>query len=466
MTENVRGKTILVVGLARSGCAVGSLLRRHGARVLGVDDADSATLQDLWRAEELTESVGEAFDELHAGDWSFLAEATVDAVALSPGVPLNHPRVAALAREVPVWGELEWGSRFFTGDMVAVTGTNGKSTVTELTAHLARATGRSALALGNVGRPFSLEVDRLGPDDLVVLEVSSFQLETIASFRPRVGVVLNLDPDHLDRYPDLAAYYAAKRRLAEAVAPGGRLVTWTGCHEARGWVSAPLLFGAREEGAAVFWEAEQLWLVAGDAPQALIGRAELALNGKANERNAAAAVAALLALAPDPERLARELKERLAAGLRSFRGLPHRQQTVAHLDGVRFVDDSKATNVSAVRAGLAGHASPLVLIAGGRGKGEDYQPLREEVAARVTHVLVIGEEGPAMARALGNVVPVEEAACLEEAVARAAELARPSGTVLLSPACASFDMFRNYHERGEAFARAALALGAVKEGGG
>jgi UDP-N-acetylmuramoylalanine--D-glutamate ligase len=188
MTENVRGKTILVVGLARSGCAVGSLLRRHGARVLGVDDADSATLQDLWRAEELTESVGEAFDELHAGDWSFLAEATVDAVALSPGVPLNHPRVAALAREVPVWGELEWGSRFFTGDMVAVTGTNGKSTVTELTAHLARATGRSALALGNVGRPFSLEVDRLGPDDLVVLEVSSFQLETIASFRPRVGV--------------------------------------------------------------------------------------------------------------------------------------------------------------------------------------------------------------------------------------------------------------------------------------
>ncbi len=464
MIGNVRGKTFLVVGLARSGCAVGSLLRRHGARVLGVDDADAATLQERWRAEGLTESAGEAFDELHAGDWSFLAQAKLDGVALSPGVPLDHPRVAALAREVPVRGELEWASRFFGGDVVAVTGTNGKSTVTELTAHLARAAGRRALALGNVGRPFSLEADRLGADDLAVLEVSSFQLETIADFRPRVGVVLNLAPDHLDRYPDLAAYYAAKRRLAEAVAPGGRFVTWTGCPEARGWASSPLLFGAREEGAAVFWEAERLWLRVDGTPRALIRRGELALNGQANECNAAAAVAALLALAS--ERLPDEPAAGLAAGLRSFRGLPHRQQTVARLGGVRFVDDSKATNVAAVRAGLAGHAPPLVLIAGGRGKGEDYRPLREEVAARVAHVLVIGEEGPAIARALAGAVPVEPAARLEEAVARGAELARPGGTVLLSPACASFDMFRNYQERGEAFARAALALGAAKEGAG
>lgn len=468
----MRDKTILVVGLARSGCAVGALLRRHGAQVIGVDDAPLAEVERQWRADGLEDIAADAFDEVHAaGDWSFLARSPVTAVALSPGVPRDHERLRELPATVPVLGELEWASRFYRGSVVAITGTNGKSTTTEMIAHLARAVGWQAEAWGNVGRPLSLAADRLEPTTLAVVEVSSFQLETIKRFQPRIGVVLNLAPDHLDRYPDLNAYYAAKRRLAEVVAPGGRFVTWTGCHEARHWRSnAPtLLFGEREAGASVFWEEDHLWAVddaslpvqaattvttlPAGAPQALVTRAEFPVPSATNLINAAAAVAALLPLGPD--------HAGLVHGLRTFRGLPHRQQQVAVLGGVRFVDDSKATNVAAVSAGLAGYEGDVVLIAGGRGKGEDYTPLRFALGP-VRAVVVLGEEGAAIAAALTSLVQVESAPTLDAAVARAVTLAQPRGTVLLSPACASFDMFRNYRERGEAFRAAALALGATE----
>jgi len=457
--ESIRDKTILVVGLARSGCAVGALLRRHGARVIGVDDAPAAELTAAWEAEQLSAVADQAFDEIHpGGDWSFLEERTVNAVALSPGVPTSHPRVAALAAAgLPVLGELEWAARFCPATLIAITGTNGKSTTTELAAHLARVAGWTAEALGNVGRPLSLCADELDPEAVAVVEVSSFQLETIATFCPRVGVVLNLAPDHLDRYENLAAYYAAKRRLAEAIAPGGTFVCWTGCAEARDWPTPgrTTLFGAREEGAEVFLADGNLWVPGAGQPEPLIAVEELSLRSAPNLLNAAAAVAALLPLQPGPERL--------AAGLRSFTGLPHRQQIVGRLGEVRFVDDSKATNVAAVCAGLAGFAQGVVLIAGGRGKGEDYRLLREGIDP-VRAVIVIGEEGPAIAAALAGVVPVHQADSLAGAVAEAARLAAPAGTVLLSPACASFDMFRNYRQRGRAFQDAARALGASPGG--
>ncbi len=455
MSESLHGKTILTIGLARSGCAVGSLLRRYGARVIGVDDAPEAQVRRIWQAEGLTQLAATAFDEVHTdGDWSLLAPEKLSAVALSPGVPLTHPRVQELRqRGLPIHGELEWAARFFPGRLVAITGTNGKSTTTELVAHLARVSGWRAEALGNVGRPLSLAADQLGAQAMAVVEVSSFQLETIATFAPAVGAVLNLAPDHLDRYPDLASYYAAKRRLAAAVPPAGTFVTWTECREARSWPTAAttLLFGAREEGATVFLAGEQLWIRQGSASLPLLPVTELAQRSLPNLLNAQAAVTCMLPFAPAPESL--------CEGLRSFRGLPHRHQLVAQLQGVRFVDDSKATNVAAVCTGLAGYTEPVVLIAGGRGKGEDYAPLREVMSA-VRNVVVIGEEGPALAASLDATVPVEKAVTMEAAVRRAAELARPTGTVLLSPACASFDMFRNYQERGAAFTAAALALGA------
>lgn len=226
----LQGRRCWVVGLARSGCAAGGLLRRHGACVLGLDDSDTPTLRARWKREEVAATADSCFDEvLDGGRAPQGAWATPDLVVISPGVPGTHPRLAALPQGVPVIGELELGARFCRATSAAITGTNGKSTTTELLAHLVRAAGRRGEALGNVGRPLCLIAEELEPDDVAVLEVSSFQLESVETFRPRVGAVLNLAPDHLDRYPDLAAYYAAKQRLAGLVPADGLFVTWTRC---------------------------------------------------------------------------------------------------------------------------------------------------------------------------------------------------------------------------------------------
>jgi UDP-N-acetylmuramoylalanine--D-glutamate ligase len=456
---DLRGKVMLVIGLARSGCAAGGLLRRHGARVIGYDDAPGETLAERWHRDDLTGLADRAFDEIHAGGGrSFLdgrdPAGLLAGAVLSPGVPQDHPLVRELVGKIPVRGELEWAARFCAATLVAVTGTNGKSTTVELAAHLARAAGWRAEALGNVGRPLSLRADELGPRDLAVLEVSSFQLESVESFSPRVGTVLNLAPDHLDRYASLADYYRAKRRLVEQLAPGSTFVTWTGCGTARRW-PAPgptLLFGERADGADVYWRDGRLLVAGGATVQVVSEQTPPALSAEANLINATAAVATLWPLSPDPAGL--------AAGLHTFRGLPHRQQPVARLGDVMFVDDSKATNVAAVVAALDGREEPVVLIAGGRGKGEDYRPLRE-LAERLRAVIAIGEEGPALSAALSDLVEVHAAGTMDEAVASGHRLALPAGTVLLSPACASFDMFQDYRERGEAFAAAARSLGAL-----
>jgi len=454
--ENVRDKVVLVAGLARSGCAAGALLRRHGAHVIGVDDADLTKVESRWQAEGLVELAPSAFDEVYTGgDWSCLASRTPDSVVLSPGVPMIHPQIAALDQIVPVLGEVEWGSRFFPGTIIAVTGTNGKSTTTELIAHLARDAGWQAEALGNVGRPLCSRADQLGPEALVVLEVSSFQLETIREFRPQVGTVLNLAPDHLDRYPSLQAYYNTKKKLADQLTADGTFVTWTGCAEACSWPTAAKvsLFGDRELDAEVYTDDGCLWIGQVEIRRALLDTSEMSLQSRPNKLNACAAVASLLPLKPD--------LDAVVAGLRSFQGLAHRQQLVGRLGDVRFVNDSKATNVHAVCACLDGFPGKVVLIAGGRGKGEDYRPLAE-VLDSVCAIVVIGEEGPAIADAVTGRVPVEAATTMFEAVELATQLTKPRGTVLLSPACASFDMFPNYGARGQAFVDAARKLGAVE----
>ncbi len=450
----LQGKRCWVVGLARSGCAAGGLLRRHGASVLGLDDADTATLHARWEREEVAATAASCFDEvLEGGRVPQGAWAAPDLVVISPGVPGTHPRLAALPAGVPVIGELELGARFCRAVPVAITGTNGKSTTTELVAHLVRAAGRRGEALGNVGRPLCLVAEELEPDDVAVLEVSSFQLESVDTFRPRVGAVLNLAPDHLDRYPDLAAYYAAKQRLADLLTAEGLFVTWTRCPEAMAWPTraARLWYGDEAGGAGVFFRDGVLWAgrdAAGAAP--LLPEAELAQRSPTNRLNALAAVAMGLGLDLDPAAM--------AEGLRTFAGLADRHELVAVRGGVRFVNDTKATNVHAVCAGLADHHGQVVLIAGGSGKGEDYAPLREVMGA-VRHVVLIGAEGPAIGRALAGAVPLSNAADMDQAVALAAQLAEPDATVLLSPACASFDMFANYKARGAAFAAAAIKAG-------
>ena len=451
----LEGTRCWVIGLARSGCAAGALLRRHGAAVLGLDDADTATLAARWEREGLAATAAGCFDEVREGGREpDGAWARPGLVVISPGVPGTHPRLQALPAGVSVIGELELGARFCRAQSAAITGTNGKSTTTELLAHLVRAAGRRGEALGNVGRPLCLVAEELEPDDVAVLEVSSFQLESVETFRPRVGAVLNLAPDHLDRYPDLASYYAAKQRLAGLLPADGLFVTWTRCPEAMAWPTAArrLWFGDEADGAGVFFRAGQLWAGSGDRPaQPLLAEAELAQRSPTNRLNALAAVAMGLGLDLLPEAM--------AAGLRTFAGLADRHELVGVRGGVRFVNDTKATNVHAVCAGLADHHGQVVLIAGGSGKGEDYAPLRE-VMGSVRHVVLIGAEGPAIGRALAGVVPLSTAPDMDQAVAQAAQLAEPDATVLLSPACASFDMFANYKARGAAFAAAALKAGA------
>ncbi len=447
----MRDKTCWVVGLARSGCAAGALLRRHGARVLGVDDADESTLHHRWEREGLSQLAPKAFDEvLTGGNWPIdNGPATPDLVVISPGVPTGHPRLTALPATVPVIGELELGARYCRARTVAITGTNGKTTTTELTAHLGRTAGFEALALGNVGRPFCEVADTLDPAALAIIETSSFQLETVAEFAPEVGVVLNLAPDHLDRYPDLAAYYDAKRVMAGLVRSGGTFVTSALCHQARSWSTpgARRLFGAEVDGSDVFFRDGQL--MSDGTP--VLPQAALAQQSPPNLLNALAATTIGLSL-----QLSRDA---IATGLANFAGLPDRHQLVATRGGVKFINDTKATNVHAVCAGLDGYGGQVVLIVGGSGKGEDYSPLREVIGA-VKHAILIGAEGPAIGEVLAGLVPTTAAADMDEAVALAADLAGPEAAVLLSPACASFDMFANYSERGRAFTAAALLTGA------
>lgn len=442
--------TWLVVGLARSGCAAAGLLRRRGARVIGVDDAGRDAVDERWRGHGLEEAAAGAFDEVRCGgDWAVGLPPLAGAV-LSPGVPTDRPARAGL--DVPVIGELELGWRACAARCVAITGTNGKTTTTELTAHLLRTAGLDARALGNVGRPFCEVADGLDAEAVAVLECSSFQLETISDFAPVAGAVLNLAPDHLDRYDGLADYFDAKRRLVDALGEEGLFVTWTGCDEALSW-PAPrrTLFGAREDGASVHLEDDVLGRRRGGEFEPLCTAAELGIRGRPNLLNAMAGVALC-----EPFELAAEA---VGDGLVSFRGLAHRQQVVAEGGGVRFVDDTKATNVHAVCAGLAGYGEGVVLILGGSGKGEDYAPLREAVGPVVCAIL-IGAEADALATALDGVVPCRRAEDLPTAVRLGASLAPAGGTVLLSPACASFDMFRDYRHRGEVFRSAALEAAA------
>lgn len=455
----VAGKVFLVVGLGRSGCAAGALLRRHGARVLGGDDADEPTLAARWRDQAQTMVAGTAFDELLVdGAWRHLDPARLDAVVISPGVPPDTPAVQRMhAAGLPVHGELEWAARFFEGRMVAVTGTNGKSTTTAWIAHVLRTAGFDSPALGNLGDPLAGVADGLPAGALPVIECSSFQLQTIERFRPHIAVVLNLAADHLDRHGDLETYYATKLRLASRVRSDGCFVTWTGCPEALAcrYNGSRILFGEKSAGASVWLQDGVIGVQRGRCAADVLPVADLPLRSPPNTLNALAVTASVLSLVDD--------LDPIREGLRTFGGLEHRHQTVGRLDGVRFVDDSKGTNVHAVCAGLRGYPTPVVLIAGGRGKGEDYTPLREAMAA-VRHVVVMGEEGPAIAAVLQDLVPVTAADDLVSAVRLAASLAArfaaPDATVLLSPACASFDMFSDYHQRGRVFAAAARALGA------
>ncbi|WCB93647.1 UDP-N-acetylmuramoylalanine--D-glutamate ligase [Baekduia alba] len=434
----------LVVGLARSGQAAAALLHARGEEVIATDGAAAERL----RASLLPPEV-----EVHAGVDGVALLERVRAVVKSPGVPQEAPVIAAArARGIPILGELELAWRCTPNEVIAVTGTNGKTTTTELLGHLHREAGVPVAVVGNVGTAYSSLAlpggwaDAHDASAVVVCECSSFQLEDTSAFAPEAAVILNLDSDHLDRHGSVEAYHRAKLKVFAnqgnddiAVAPEDLDVPdLGGCARRVPTGESPEAELALRAG-TLWWDSEPLVRVE-----------ELALRGPHNVRNAMAAAAVALARGLDVDAV--------RAGLKTFAGVPHRLEAVAERDGVTYVNDSKATNVAAALVGLASFEAPVHAILGGRGKGEDYAPLRPAVAQHCGQggaVYLIGEEAAALHDALEGAAPLYDCGDLTTAVQRARVNAQPGHAVLLSPACASYDQFENFEARGEAFREAA-----------
>jgi UDP-N-acetylmuramoylalanine--D-glutamate ligase len=410
---------VLVLGLARSGEAAALALARRGVAVVGVDrreDLDGGRL----RAAGVEVVLGADDPELLDG---------MDLLVKSPGIPAEAPLVAA-ARErgLTVWSEVELGHRLLANPILGITGTNGKTTTSELLGEVFRAAGKPVAVAGNVGRPLTGLDGTLAGDAWIVCELSSFQLEDIEAFRPRVAILLNLTPDHLDRHASLEEYRAAKLRIFENQGPDDVAVVPRGFEEIPG--------GARR--------------VEFDTQDEL--PAEPLVPGEHNRENAAAATAAA--------RAAGISDDAIAKALRTFEGVPHRLELVGEVGGVRFVNDSKATNPEAAERALSAYPPGIRLILGGSRKRSSYSSLAKEASARgVAKAYLIGEAADEIAEALaGAGVRFADSGTLEQAVADAFADAEPGEVVLLSPACASYDQFRDFEERGERFRDLVAAL--------
>lgn len=450
------GERVLVIGLGRSGLASIEVLSEHHVTLYATDEKPGS---------QLTEAIADA----NAFGARFVEPSEIEAIlgeltcaVLSPGVPPTSPVVRRLHEaNVPVFGEIELAYRLCKAPIIAVTGTKGKSTTTALIGHLLRGCGLEVRVGGNIGNPLIKEVRGVGPDGWVVAEVSSFQLETIRAFKPRVAVLLNIQPDHLDRYHSMDEYAEAKYRIGANQSmtdwfvgnwddPRIRALHW---HHGDTRVQARQLWFSLDETEATMYVRDGMLTyapVAGDPrPVPIVSRDEIPLPGEHNVRNAMAALLAALAVGCAPAKL--------RAAIGSFAPMPHRLETVAEIDGVRYVDDSKATNPGAVVAALNTFEAPIVLIAGGRSKGIGFEACIEPIRERVTALVAIGEAAGAFLE-IAREIPAVTATTMEEAVQRAREFAVPGGVVLLSPGCASFDMFASAEDRGEQFATAVTAL--------
>ena len=431
---------VLVLGLGASGRSAARFCAASGARVVAADERAGEALTGLC---EMPASV-----DLRLGA-AFPDPADFDVVVPSPGVPRERYRERARR----VWGDVELAYRALRVPLVAVTGTNGKSTTTLLVAAMLRAAGLRAAAAGNLGTPALCLVGRAL--DVAVLEVSSFQLETTEAFRPRVAVILNLTPDHLDRHGSFEAYAAAKGRILVAQDADDVAVLNFDDEVVRGLAASArarvLPFStARALPRGVWVDAQSILYRPDEAPARRLSLDGLRLAGAHNRENAAAALGAAASVGADPGRAIEALAH--------FEGLPHRTQVVARRRGVTWVDDSKATNPGAALRSLASFTEPLVWIAGGRDKGLDLSELAESASRRVRAAVLLGEAAPALARGLGDRVEVALADSIEDATRRAAALARDGDVVLLSPGCSSHDQFRSFEERGDRFRAAVEAL--------
>jgi UDP-N-acetylmuramoylalanine--D-glutamate ligase len=449
VTVELSRKNTMVVGLGESGLAVVRFLTAHGAHVVVNDQRDRGA---LGASGDEAEALGA---ELVLGGHPDSAFEGLDLIVVSPGVPPLAQLDRAEQRGVPVVSEVELAARFIDAPIVAITGTNGKSTVTTLIGEMSRRLGRPVFIGGNLGRPM---IEAAGTDagakgGLVVVELSSFQLERVSQMKAHIAILLNITPDHLDRYPSFEAYAAAKARIFERQEAEDFAVVPADAADLRELIEddgTVVLFGGRAGDVRVV---DGVLVDSGSALQVPVR--DLKIRGSHNVSNACAAVLAarLLGVSDDD----------IASVLGAFEGLAHRTQYVDSVEGVEYIDDSKATNVGAAVAsidGLTGSGGKIVLIAGGVDKGGSYQPLRERMSEEGRAVVVLGEAASLLERAFaGSPVELRRASSMGDAVTYAAALARPGDTVLLAPACSSFDMFRSYAERGEHFQRAVQTLG-------
>ncbi len=436
------GKRVMVVGLGVSGLEAARFLAERGARLVLTDRSETIDRAKL--------PAGAAHLGAERAEWL----EGVDLVVTSPGVPRDSVMLAgAAARHVPIIGELELASRFITAPIAAITGTNGKSTVTVMLGDIMKAAGRRTFVGGNLGTPL---VDAVGGRfDICVAEVSSFQLETIVDFHPRVGAHLNLSDDHFDRYHGLEDYGVAKARIFENQGAGDFAILNRDDPNvfklAKTVRSRAISFGFHQQhdGWAI-WPAEKTLAFDFGGRKGTIGLAGFHLGGRHNLANAMAASAAALAFDIEPAVIGHALA--------AFKGLPHRIQLVREKDGVRWIDDSKGTNVGAVVEAIDAVPAPIILIAGGHDKGGDYAPLKKPLREKVRLAIFNGEAREAMRAELSGATEIFVVPTLKDAVEASARAARRGDTVLMSPACSSFDQFRDYAHRGKVFEELVRAL--------
>ena len=453
MTDAVdRDREVAILGLGKSGAAAAKLLLADGRRVYVSDAGTSLAVEDLARQ---LRDIGAAVD---TGGHDLPRIARASMVVVSPGIDPKAPPVAA-AREAKrkLVSEIEVALGYLTHTrVIAVTGTNGKTTTTALIGHILRGLGESAVDAGNIGTPLSDYARRDVRPDWIALEMSSFQLHDTPGLNPTVGVLTNLSPDHLDRYPSEEEYYADKALLFQNAGAGSNWVLNIDDERVQ-QMAAPVKgskFGFSVQHKADAWyddAAGKLMLGEGT----LMERGQLSLLGDHNVANALAA--ALAVTVADARFRDEEARKGIADALKSFEALHHRLEIVGEVNGVQWINDSKATNVSSALVAIAGMKRPTILLLGGKHKGEPYTPLADAIRKNVKKIIAYGEAGPIVEKDLRDVVPVELLGSdFEDVMQHARESAEPGDAVLMSPACSSYDMFHNYEERGERFRKIAL----------
>lgn len=453
---DLAGKRMLVVGVARTGVAVSLFSAGYGAVVTATDEKPEA---ELGPAPARLREAGVTL-ALGAHDSSIFLDQ--DLIILSPGVPAHLPALdQARARGIAVWSEIELAWRFLRGKLVAITGSNGKTTTTSLVAHILKTAKIPTLVGGNIGTPLLALVESSSDSTVTVAELSSFQLETTDSFRPEIGVLLNLTPDHLDRHASFEEYASAKLRIFEnQLDRDAAILNADDPEVARRAPSKPHVFWfsrLKRVAAGAFLHDDQIIFRNEGSEDVVARREDIPLRGNHNLENVLAACAAAALAGASPAAI--------ASGVKSFQGVEHRLEFVAEIAGVQFYNDSKATNVDATVKALEAFPGPLLVILGGKDKGSSYAPLRDLLHQRARMALLIGAASEKIAAELGDAVSVARAGTMARAVEEAMNAAQPGDVVLLAPACSSFDQFENYEHRGRVFKELVAALASSRQSG-